>query len=1105
MGPVGLWRTAIRRSAADVPIVAVTWLLLLSAITLLVAGVIYGDVSALAGLRRGILAAPATARTVVVGTSTTVASLDVVDRVIRDDLTAALQPAPGPIDVVLRADGLAPRGTPATVVDRMTELASFDTLQEHAQLMSGRWPAPGMPVTEATLSEGAARALGISVGDEVPLTGRGDPVWSVSLRVVGIWRPRADDAYWLESTLDLHGIEQQGPFVTRGPFAVERSDLTRIAATRQLSAEWRAGLDVGAVTADTVETIRAAVAGVGARIAATLPATQPVQVRTSLPDILASISQSILVGRSGVLLLTIQFGILAGYAIVLVAGIVFERHRPEMALLRARGASSGHLALLALGEALLVAVPAAALAPFLAAAAIRSLDTVGPIAGSGIVRDARPDTAAFLVGGLAAVVCVLALTLPPLGREANPTQARAGSARQTGRTLGARLGIDVALVVLAAIAIWQLRLYGGPLTRDIRGTLGLDPLLVAAPGIGLLAGAVAGTRLFPWLADGAERLLARRRGLVGALGARNLARRPLRSTRSALLLMLAAALGTFAAVYASTWRQSQEDQVAYAVPSDVRLIAAYHADLPSWALGSAYRSVTGVAAAAPVGQRPLEAGRAFRDGQLLALDATAVGRLVSPAADGSTGDPAALVSSLVAGRPQTAAVPLPGSPTRLALTLDADLHGDARGTAADPGTIVIAVVLMGPDGLERIEAQGASPNGVGQIVTIPLTATVGGRAVAPTGPLSLEAIEITVAPYGDVIGGVTTTGTFAIRGVAVGFDDAAATGPAWTPVPFNPGAAGWGWDIRTGSEVVPFDPGAAPGRVTIGRGKGDAVPVTGREGSGSTFRLWAEPDRTAPEPAVVGESLLGATGATVGDTIAVTSEGEPLALRVMAATDAFPPLDPERPFAIVDRLTFQLDRFARSGTIDPPDEWWLALEGTAPPDVAATLRGEPYSAASVLDRAATVTERTTDPVPLGLIGALALGSVAALAIAGIGFVVSATESSTERVPEFAILRALGVSARALARWLAVESSALLAFGLLLGCALGLLLAWLVLPFATLTPTGAAPVPAPVIVVPALSVLPLLGLGVVLLVLSAIAAARQVPAVGLGRLLRGEDI
>ena len=39
MGPVGLWRAVLRRSRADVTVVAATWCLLLSAVAFLAGGV----------------------------------------------------------------------------------------------------------------------------------------------------------------------------------------------------------------------------------------------------------------------------------------------------------------------------------------------------------------------------------------------------------------------------------------------------------------------------------------------------------------------------------------------------------------------------------------------------------------------------------------------------------------------------------------------------------------------------------------------------------------------------------------------------------------------------------------------------------------------------------------------------------------------------------------------------------------------------------------------------------------------------------------------------------------------------------------------------------
>ena len=117
---------------------------------------------------------------------------------------------------------------------------------------------------------------------------------------------------------------------------------------------------------------------------------------------------------------------------------------------------------------------------------------------------------------------------------------------------------------------------------------------MAAPAIGLLAGAVLAIRIVPRLAELAERVLGRGRGLVPALGGRQVARRPLRYTRAALLLVLAAALGTFASAHAATWTTSQVDQAAFAAGADLRVEPPDRPAIPDWAMGEALRALPGV-------------------------------------------------------------------------------------------------------------------------------------------------------------------------------------------------------------------------------------------------------------------------------------------------------------------------------------------------------------------------------------------------------------------------------------------------------------------------------------------------------------------------------
>ena len=159
----------------------------------------------------------------------------------------------------------------------------------------------------------------------------------------------------------------------------------------------------------------------------------------------------------------------------------------------------------------------------------------------------------------------------------------------------------------------------------------------------------------------------------------------------------------------------------------------------------------------------------------------------------------------------------------------------------------------------------------------------------------------------------------------------------------------------------------------------------------------------------------------------------------------------------------------------------------------------------MVSRVARTRSLGGDPISLGIIGALGLGAIAALAFAAIGFVVSATVTTSERITEFAILRALGLSGRELAACVSLENAFLLVFGLIAGSALGLVLAWLVLPFATLTETGATAVPSPQIVVPWPAILPIYAAALLLFAVTVAIVTRQVRRAGITTVLRsGEE-
>jgi predicted lysophospholipase L1 biosynthesis ABC-type transport system permease subunit len=167
----------------------------------------------------------------------------------------------------------------------------------------------------------------------------------------------------------------------------------------------------------------------------------------------------------------------------------------------------------------------------------------------------------------------------------------------------------------------------------------------------------------------------------------------------------------------------------------------------------------------------------------------------------------------------------------------------------------------------------------------------------------------------------------------------------------------------------------------------------------------------------------------------------------------------------MDAETFALLRFESSDAADPAQEWWLAVDEDARAAVVEALRGPAIgslSVASLDERARTLA---TDPVALGMIGALTIGVAAAALFAIVGFIVSAAVAARERITEFALLRALGLSPGQLSGWLSLENATLALISLVAGSGLGVAMAWVALPFVTVTQRAGTPFPPVDVTVP----------------------------------------
>ena len=1043
------WALALKGMFADRAVVLSAFLVVLLAASLVAAIPIYANAVAHGSLRERLQRAPTTEAnlqaTVDIFYGDVDPSLDLrVQRIVRN--------AFGATRVAIHRSA---ESEPFTLRSRTAVFGFFHDVDRHASLLVGRWPASRAAPVEVVVPAPVARELRIGVGNSVLARSRVDEDRVVTARVVGIYRvERPSSVYWWGQPLAANGA--LGPLVTtrRSFFALE----PQVAALR-----WRIEPDLRRLTIGQASRLRGELARLPRRLNAGRPSGQQFLVETNLPQILSGAARSLVVARAGVLVPSIQLALLAAYGLLITAVLLTERRSFRAESLRLRGATTAQLVTIALVEAILITLPAVVAAPWAAAAVLRALNVIGPLATVGMRLEPHVSTAAYALAAAAGAVCVVGLVLPVLATRRVAVAAEHRRLPLAG--LAQRMRLDLALFVLAVLGYWQLRRYHGVLLSN-RGSLAVDPFLVAAPAILLLAGALLSLRLVPLAAELLERLLVSTRGAVTALGFWQLARRPRGYTRSVLLLVLAVAIGVFAAAYSTTWHQSQIDQAKYSAGSDLLVEPSEASGTPpSIALASAYRAL-GVEEALPVARDSFNLDRfGGESGNLLALDVGRAGAAVHTRADFATRPLAELLRPLVAGRGSLASLPLPGRPTRLALSVRLASVPEGRPSAPTPAGGGIrrssaSLVLYLRDGEGVLYTYPLGDLAPGQDSRFALDLSYrppSGRSASPRYPLDLVGLELLhEVPYL-----VARRVTLFVHSLEV----ASGARGAWSRVPLSPERR---WRASADSFKLVYEPPEVAGVSA----RGESVRTTLSTGSSYTverppsIEVLLRPGRDSlprAAPALVSESFLAATRAKVGHVLPLALGGVTQSVRIVGSYRHFPTLDPALPSVLVDLPTYVALSFAKEGAVVRRSHWWL--EAVRDRDVAEQLRAAPYRSLSVVSRSERERSLLEDPAPLGVIGALTVGFVIAVAFAVVSFAASATASTRSRILEFAVLRTLGLRTSQLSGWIGLESALVVVLSLLVGTALGVVVARLVLPYVALGASGEVPVPPVRLAVP----------------------------------------
>ena len=654
---------------------------------------------------------------------------------LRSQIAAAMPGVPFTFESASWSDplGLVPGSLPASPTNAgagstaLLQAASMSGLAGHATLLAGRWPAApaagvsraggGAAAIPAALPASAAKLLHVSVGDVLRLRDRVDNAL-VSFDVTGVFAARAasgpDDSYWALSYIPPGGVSASYTSSTYGPLVVSPAAFGT--GLTQQSGSWLAqpvmkDFQNGSLSSDS---------GNVAALVASLPnATflNGAQLTTSLPTALDAAGSNLTVAVSLLVISALQVLVLAVVALAAVGRLLAAQREGETALLIARGATRWQLTKLTATEV----VPLSALVSALGALAgvwlAEALVGAGALGPAGLRLAGRPGVwpdalAAAIVVALIAVAALLAPGLTAV--------ARAHSGRQ-GLVAGVtRAGLDIALIVLAVLACWQLRQFSAV---GARGTGGIDPVLALAPALALAAGSVVVLRLLPLAAVVADWLAARGRGLLAALASWQFSRMPVRQASSALLLVMAVAAGTLALAQHQSWARSAADQANFAAGADVQV------DLPtalSPGEAGAVADARGVTRALAVA-----VDNTGTPGELVALDSAQAAGVVRLRSDETPLPPARLFAAITPSAAQHgAALPAPrpgaGSGTipvtvTLGPAAPTTASPDASGVAAALGPVVMTLTVLDRTGAAfQVEDGDLVADGRPHLIAVPL-------------------------------------------------------------------------------------------------------------------------------------------------------------------------------------------------------------------------------------------------------------------------------------------------------------------------------------------------------------------------------------------------
>ncbi len=954
----------------------------------------------------------------------------------------------------------------------------FERLGEQTRLVEGRRPnaatpvRSGRPEVEVTIGRETAQRLNVPLGATFDM----HPYWRpeaqpVRVTVVGYIEPLDQAAeYWMGRTDRFSVTVTSWPTY---PFFTDEGTVVDVLAgylpDMDVSYQTFAFIDIDTINSRNAAQLERNLHALEDALRQDIAQTR---VDTKLTDTLEQYREKLFFTRLPLFALMLQVIGVVLYYLVMIATMLVERQAGEIALLKSRGASTLQIMVIYGIEGGVIALLGALLGPLVAAGVITLLGPTPPFRAlsDGELLDVTIGFDAYalaIFGGLLALGALLWPAYRATRRSIVHYKSSIGRPGQQPAFI--RYYGDLLLLGVGALLFYQLRQRGTLVTERLFGELSADPLLLATPALFSLMIALVFLRLFPL----ALRLVARlSRGLAGAvvpLGLARMVRAPLDYSRLILLLILACAVGVFAAGFRATLDRSYEDRIAYQAGAQLLVQGARDT------AGVSPQRFAETVAGQVNGAQPVPAWRTngsftvapyrYADLQVLAVPADRFAAVAYWRDDFAGKSLSSLLAPLREGVPSPPAGPeLPAGATYLGLWI----------WSAQPhcASAACGVRLVDDEGVPwdfRLDGppQDQLRNSAWQLWVADLRRPGFGRTPdrripRPDARLRFEGLYLR-----------QQGGPAVAERAAVYFDDMQVTTATQLP-------ADW-WDAGLPAPVLieGFETldrwemlGGLSAQPSTGSLNRSAVRTHGGEAAAQLaferrrglqvtygFRVREE---ARPVPVLVSETFLAAAKKRVGDELLFYVDRHYLTVRVAGSFELFPTYTPTKDgqhlvVADLDRLLRSSARVAGQEAGRPNEVWMGAAAGEIP--TLDALRGRGVIVDRVLDLEALRLAQQRDPlVAASWQGILFISFAAVLLLTALGFAVYSYLSAQTRTLEFAILRTMGFSGRQIMALVGFEHLFVIVAGAAAGTVLGLPLGRLMLGYMGIDETGAKVLP-----------------------------------------------